>query len=487
MKQSPEKSAFYIIAASTILHLLVAGRVGLGSDEAHYALYGMHLDWSYFDHPPLAGWLQAIALYFSESEFSLRLIPILIYAATSAALYRLVQILFPLENIKLPLISVALFNLGITFQLMGLSMLPEDPLLLMTLLSLIFFLRALEHEKLTDWLAVGLFLGLAGLAKYTAVTVVVTMLLYLFWQRRYTVFKKPGIWVAALTAAIIISPVFYWNMNHDWASFAYQLDHGFKDRPWSLTLFGQSQAGQFLAYTPGLYIASVAALISAWYERKHPGVQLLVLLIAPVFLLFAWGSGFEATLLHWTALAWLGCTPLAARWILFHWQKRGVKILVWSIPAISLPIILIIYSELFYPWMPVAENKHPFKQLYGWQQAATRAIEIRDGLNKNLTESSRPAKLFVSNWSLASRLAWYARPNDVLVTDRRQSQFSLWYGSAESGDWGVLVMPIHARMPKTNAKPEQFEACLEQERMKYTINGRTLTTFIFYICKKYHA
>ncbi len=487
MNLSPAKQASIIIAASAIMHLLVAGNGGLGSDEAHYALYGYYLDWSYFDHPPLVGWLQAIILTVSDSEFALRLFPILIAIATSAALYRLVQILFPYENEKLPLISVALFNLGIMFQLMGISMLPEVPLLLLTILFLIFFLRALEHEKLTDWLAVGLFLGLAGLSKYTAVTLVVTMVLYLIWQQRLSVFQKPGIWAATLIAAVIISPVFYWNMNHDWISFSYQLNHGFKPRPWSIKLFGASQGAQFVVYTPGLYIASIAALIAAWHERNHAGVQLLVLLAAPVFLLFAWGSGFQATLPHWTALAWLGVIPLAARWMLCHWQNRGVKILAWSIPVIGLPIIILIFSEFFNPWMPVPDNKHPFKQLYGWEKAAGRAIEIRDQLNAETTKSDRPARLFVSNWSLASRLAWYARPNAVFVTDRKFNQFNLWYGSAQDKDWGVLVLPIHSRMPKTNGQAEQFESCLEKEKMEYVVNGRIFTTFIFYICRDYHA
>ncbi len=487
MNLSPAKQASIIIAVSAIMHLLVAGNGGLGSDEAHYALYGYYLDWSYFDHPPLVGWLQAIILNVSDSEFALRLFPILIAIATSAALYRLVQILFPNENVKLPLISVALFNLGIMFQLMGISMLPEDPLLLLAILLLIFFLRALEDEKLINWVAVGLFLGLAGLSKYTAVTLVVTMLLYLLWQQRLSLLKKPGIWVATLIAAVIISPVFYWNMNHDWISFSYQLDHGFKARPWSIKLFAASQAAQFVVYTPGLYIASIAALIAAWRERNNASIQLLFLLVAPVFLLFAWGSGFQATLPHWTALAWLGVIPLAARWMLFHWQNRGVKILAWSIPVIGLPIILIIFSEFFSPWMPVPDNKHPFKQLYGWEKAAGRAVEIRDELNLETNGLTRPAKLFVSNWSLASRLAWYAKPNAVFVTDRRLDQFDLWYGPAQNDDWGVLVMPIHSRMPKTNGQAQQFESCLEKERMEYKANGRILTTFIFYICKNYHA
>ena len=51
-----------MLALGTGLHLALALAVNLSVDEAHYALYASHLDWSYFDHPPLVGWLQWPAL-----------------------------------------------------------------------------------------------------------------------------------------------------------------------------------------------------------------------------------------------------------------------------------------------------------------------------------------------------------------------------------------------------------------------------------------
>ena len=61
-----------------LLALTHAWSLPFSADEAHYALYGSFLDWSYFDHPPMVGWLQSIALIFSSSEFSLRVIPIIL-------------------------------------------------------------------------------------------------------------------------------------------------------------------------------------------------------------------------------------------------------------------------------------------------------------------------------------------------------------------------------------------------------------------------
>lgn len=49
---------FIIVVA--ILRLTLAPFVGLGVDEAHYVLYALNLDLSYFDHPPLVGWFQYI-------------------------------------------------------------------------------------------------------------------------------------------------------------------------------------------------------------------------------------------------------------------------------------------------------------------------------------------------------------------------------------------------------------------------------------------
>ena len=40
------------------VHACVGAAVGLSVDEAHYLLYALHPALSYFDHPPLVGWVQ---------------------------------------------------------------------------------------------------------------------------------------------------------------------------------------------------------------------------------------------------------------------------------------------------------------------------------------------------------------------------------------------------------------------------------------------
>src|SRR5437868_2288688 len=52
-------------------------------DEAYYWMWGQHLSWSYFDHPPLNGWLQSLAAaIFGWSTLSVRLMTWPTLAAT---------------------------------------------------------------------------------------------------------------------------------------------------------------------------------------------------------------------------------------------------------------------------------------------------------------------------------------------------------------------------------------------------------------------
>ncbi len=44
---------YYIIIINTIIRCIIAANVGLDNDEVYYWTYALHLQTSYFDHPPL--------------------------------------------------------------------------------------------------------------------------------------------------------------------------------------------------------------------------------------------------------------------------------------------------------------------------------------------------------------------------------------------------------------------------------------------------
>lgn len=481
---TPWQATLLLIAVSSVLRLVAAATVAIGTDEAHYALYGLHLDWSYFDHPPMIGWLQALVLPFSESVFALRIMPILLFAAVSATLYRLTLTLFPNESRWLGFISVALLHSGLMFQLIGLSMLPDGPLLLCGLLALLALHGILEGNGLRHWLLLGLWLGLAGLSKYTAVTLVITVLLALAFDKQWRMLLTPrallGMGLALLVSALLILPVLYWNYTHGWISFLYQLRHGTGNAQWQPTKFALSQIAQLVVYGPGIFAFGLIALAAGLRDWRERGVRLCILLALPVLLLFGWNSGNVLTLPHWTSLGWAGLLPLAARWSYHAWDKRWARIALRSAAAYALLLIVVVFSELIYPWMPFTDNNDPLRDIYGWEQASLRAEALRAELAA--TPGSTPV-LYTATWTYASRLAWYARPAPVQVLDNRYDQFDIWFGSLQDNARGILVVwPEPAQAAPAIGGKGQFVACTLRDTMPIYSNSHLASTFTFYAC-----
>lgn len=485
---TPFQSTLLLILASAVLRLLAACSTELTTDEAHYALYGLHPDWSYFDHPPLIGWLQAVVLQFSNTDLALRLVPIMIFSAASVALYKVCIKLFPGESPWLGFVAVAIMHSGVMLQLIGMAMLPDGPLLLLGLLVVLALHDVLNDGRVRNWLWLGLLLGLSGLSKYTAVSFVVTVLLALLLGRQWRQLLRPGPWLALVVGLIVIMPVLYWNYRHEWISFLYQIHHGTGKLNWEPQRILISQAGQLLVYGPLIYVFGMIAAVAGLKEFKQlngqsgRGVMLCLALALPLLLLFGWNSGYEMTLPHWTSLGWLALSPLTARWIIRSWNNRWVRDGVRASVVYAILFTVVVFSQLISPWMPFSDNHNALRDLYGWGQAARRAEKFRAELAA--TPGEMPL-LFTENWTLASRIAWYARPTPVQVLDTRTDQFDIWFGSPQNGARGILVM-----WPGENAKPQtggsgEFAECSLRERLPIISNGHVASIFSFYICHDY--
>jgi 4-amino-4-deoxy-L-arabinose transferase-like glycosyltransferase len=477
---APLQATLLLIAACTLLRLVAAGNAGLSVDEAHYALYGFHLDWSYFDHPPMIGWLQAIALQFSESDLAMRALPILLFAATSWVMYRVTLTLFPRETPWLGFISVALIQSGVMFQLIGMAMLPDTPLLLLGLLLLWVLHGIVIEGRVRDWVWLGVLLGLAALSKYTSITLLVTVVLALTVNKQWRQLLTPWPWLAIVVGSILIMPILYWNYRHDWISFLYQFHHGTGNSSWDWLRFLASEGAQLLTYGPGLVLFGLVALAASLKQWRDSGVRLCVLFAVPVLLLFGMGAGYEMTLPHWTSLGWAGLAPLTAYWLYRHWRSLWVRIGVRGAIIYSVAVSVIIFSELIFPWMPFNDNENPLRDLYGWSQASLRAEQLR--LQMGAEQGGSTPLLFTDNWTYGSRLAWYARPSKVQITDDRYDQFDIWFGSPQNDARGIMVLwPDQDAVPVTGGQG-QFSDCVLRDRLPISAHEHLISTFSFYAC-----
>ncbi len=86
--QSPSSWAIICVFIAAVVHLALGFSIEFSVDEAHYALYAQNLAWSYFDHPPLVGWIQWPLVALTSSEGVIRFIPELLWVISTYLVYQ---------------------------------------------------------------------------------------------------------------------------------------------------------------------------------------------------------------------------------------------------------------------------------------------------------------------------------------------------------------------------------------------------------------
>ncbi len=474
------------ILVLTGAHVFAGFWADLSEDAAHYALYGFYPALSYFDHPPLIGWMQFLVERVSSSNLALRAWPMALMAASCITLFRLTRELFPEESPWIGLTAVLVLQSAVIIQLMGFSMLPDDPLLLFWILSAHALYRALVQNDPRQWLWIGLWFGLAGLSKGTAVTLVVSAIVLMITERRWSQLRTPWPWLAILVALALISPILWWNAHHDWMWLRYQILHIGDPRPWEWQRFAKSQVIQFFSYSPGIYILGYVSLLLALRHWQEERMRLLLAIALPLFIFIDGASGRETSLPHWPAVGWATVCILIA-WLLHrYWRtSRWLRVGTYASAGYSMLVIGTLFFFLGTSVNPFPVNRNPLATagLYGWERAAVHA----EALRSEMAATPGPAPvLYAGNWSYASQLAWYARPTPVQITDRTLRQMTLWYGNPVKGGRGVLVVPQHFA-DKAPAWQAKFERCQATPPMPIKVGGKIATTYYFYRCMGYRG
>ncbi|WP_252179683.1 glycosyltransferase family 39 protein [Endozoicomonas sp. 4G] len=487
MQERGRIASWCIIVVVLLVHLVMASGVPLGVDEAHYALYALHPALSYFDHPPMVGWLQILVAPLGYDEFTVRLVPAILYALSSYLAFRVTRILFPDGPAWTGLVAVFLLNTAPILQLMGWGLVPDLPLMVFGLLSLELIYRIHQHNRLLHWLGLGIVYGLAGLSKYTAIFLPLGMILFMIQQQGLRWFWQAGPWLAAFIALVLISPVLIWNADNDWASIAYQFDRGVGVKEWSLKEALGMQLAQMLFYSILAYVAAISATVSLLRKRipeqDRASSWLIIWNTLPLLIVIGWSAGDGTVLPNWPALGWTLLAPLSAYWICRGWSRLWVKCLTVFSSALSLGLIGFVF--FFLAFMPLAT--FPFmapaiKDLVGWKEAAEQAQLLQQKWQKE--EGVEPV-LMVDNWTKASRIAWYAYPEPVQLLTDRLTQFDFWHGKPEADSYGLLVRDKSSAPESDHLEIQNFSCTLVDE-MESGLDAIMVNRFQFYRCKPLH-
>ena len=438
------------------------------SDEAYYWLWGQHLDWSYFDHPPFHAWVQGgFTAILGRSHFVLRL-PTAISTGLLFWLYGVIcQRLYGHQSRSAFWLTVLLVLSSPLFFLF-LAMAWHDHWLICFGTAAGYCLaRFLSRDRLDayGWLyGAGVLMGLAGLCKYVALFLGVGFLGAIASHKRWRgLFRNGHLYLAISLALLVVTPVFWWNIQHDFYSFQFYLGRSVQAERQTVNWLGPLG---FLLLS-GLIFGPVhvwAATQTPWHgQDSRFGVT---------YQRLAWGVlGVSTTCLallslrapvlyYWNILAYPLLFPLMAGVFLHRYRPTTLRHPKRLLGATGLGSVVALLLVVHHAVLPLSAlmgetGDNDTRMLYGWPEVAAWVK------HQGTTVSTSPL-LLTTDYRSAAALAYVLQDASVLAISGRIDQFDFWYDAeALDGRDGVLlgdrwhpICPTHLAMFNRTDAPE---------------------------------
>jgi len=224
-----------ILLIGLIIRAIIALYLYSGYDEAYYYLYTQNLDWSYFDHPFLVSLTTGFGVWLTGevNQFTLRIGTLIIFTGSLYFLYLTAKKLFGDKSALLTLIIASLIPIFTTA--FGVLTLPDGPLIFFWTLVLLcaaheFFVKENPYNYQPTYRLsfIGIFLGLACLGKYHGFILGLGLLGFCVFNPPYRrVFTSGWLIVSFALFILTLFPLLYWNWQHNWISFSFQLSGRF--------------------------------------------------------------------------------------------------------------------------------------------------------------------------------------------------------------------------------------------------------------------
>jgi len=403
--KDPKKSAYTLILLMALFSAVYNAFIPLHGDEAYYWMWSHHLQAGYYDHPPMIALMIWVTNHISQAEWGVRLVNVFSFTMAAFYLFRFTKELSDEKtalNAVLIFLSVIIVNAGYIITT------TDAPTILFWTLSLYYAYRALFFGSWSEYILAGIMLGLLMLSKYTSILLIFSILLFIVLRKR-SILTNIKFYTAMLIALIIVFPMVWWNYQHDWISFLFQIHHGssgvFKINWESFTTF---IAGQFGIFSP------VFAWILFYYlykERlfyKNDKLFFLALNVVLTISLFLYKSLFKTMGLNFDAPAYIGGAILVAYVVSQYNLKKLFKIGL---------IIALIFTIL---------GRYLF--LFHLDIIRDEMYKSDDVIHKVATLSRPGDHFYGTHLSTAAYLKYYlpGHPDTDVATDSRYSQYDMW-------------------------------------------------------------
>ena len=280
-----------------VINLLQGIFTEIQEDEAYYALYGEHLAWGYFDHPPMVGLMTFLSSRLFNGILGVRFFTIIASCLSLLVMWKIanldcferglfesplpplkggratrqseVEVVEPVETptyLKRPfdrlrglspknvLLFFTIACSIVLFNIYGFVTTPDASLILFSALFLLVYQRYLEEKTWSKALLMGVTMALMIYSKYHAF-----LFLGLIVLSNLKLLKDGKFYVACLLALALLTPHILWQVHTDFPSFKYHLMQ--RSEPFRWSYFLEYLPNQLLIFNPFTFGAVVYVLI----------------------------------------------------------------------------------------------------------------------------------------------------------------------------------------------------------------------------------
>ena len=331
-----------------VINLLQGLFTGIQEDEAYYALYGEHLAWGYFDHPPMVGLMTFLSSILFSGTLGVRFCTLIVSCLTVWVMWKIAsapELSVP-EPVEGPTTKDVLLFFTLTFSVVmfniyGFVTTPDVSLLLFSALFLLVYQRYLHENSWKNALFMGLLMACMIYSKYHAF-----LLLGLIVLSNLRLLKDGKFWVACLLTLVLLMPHILWQITADFPSFRYHLSG--RSEPFRGSYFLEYLPNQLLIFNPFTFGAAVYVLFRYRSENQFErGLRFIVIGFFFFFWLMAFRGHVEP---HWTIVSVIPLVVLVYRKALYDIKLRRY------IRHFVLPSLLIIVAVRIALLTPTASH-----------------------------------------------------------------------------------------------------------------------------------
>jgi hypothetical protein len=445
-----------LILGCAAIRWIVAATTELGNDEAYYWLYSQHLQWNYFDHPPMVAlWIRFFTANLSLDAYEgfIRLGSVVSGAFSTLFLYKAGKVI---HSERAGWLAACLFNTSFYASITAsIYILPDSPQVLFWTFCLWMLARITKNETgWANWILFGIGAGLCIMSKVHGVFVWGGLGLFILFKKRDWL-AKPQVYVAGILTLILISPILVWNFDNDFVTFRFHSQRvTVKQDVINWYSFLGELFGQLCNNNPLTVMLSFIALAGLYQHKikRHPALSIYNFIAVPFAGLLLCISMFRNTLPHWSGPAYVSFLPVAGIWLAEHTKKiyrHFFRISLSLFLAVLLGGALVVH---FYPGNFGSKKEEDLGKgdmtldMYGWKEAGRQFKKIYETeIAKGNASANTP--LVCHRWWGAHVEYYFCRPAGaemIGLTSLYNIHQYWWMNKLRSGvnmDTAYCIMP----------------------------------------------